>query len=225
MKVKVKPQPEPKSKDKGAGGQGLSSPVSSLTTMPNPIRLIVGLGNPGSQYEETRHNAGFWLVDLLAQRHGGLFKTESKFHGQTCRIRIAGVECWLLKPSTYVNRSGRSVSSLASYFKIPLEEMLIVHDELDLPPGEIRLKKGGGHAGHNGLRDIMSAMGGCDFWRLRLGIDHPGSAGQVVDYVLGRPSREDAEAIGLALEKVTDTLLLIVQGEQQKVMNLLHSAR
>lgn len=187
------------------------------------IRLIVGLGNPGGQYEETRHNAGFWFVDLLARRHGGVFKSESKFHGQSCRINVAGRECWLLKPTTFMNRSGQSVSSLANYFKIPLEQILVAHDELDLPPGVLRLKQGGGHAGHNGLRDIMSAMGGRDFWRLRIGIDHPGNAKQVVNYVLGRPSRQDADAIGDALDEGERALENILDGEFQRAMNRLHS--
>ncbi|MES9874553.1 MAG: aminoacyl-tRNA hydrolase [Candidatus Sedimenticola sp. 6PFRAG7] len=190
-----------------------------------PIRLIVGLGNPGAQYEETRHNAGFWFVDLVARRHGGMFKSESKFHGQACRVRIGGQECWLLKPSTFMNRSGQSVSALAKYFKISMDEILVAHDELDMPAGVVRLKKGGGHGGHNGLRDIVSAMGGKDFWRLRIGIDHPGNAKQVVDYVLGRPSRDDADDIEREIARTEELLPRIVAGESQKVMNLLHASR
>ncbi|MES9967380.1 MAG: aminoacyl-tRNA hydrolase [Sedimenticola sp.] len=190
-----------------------------------PIRLIVGLGNPGAQYDETRHNAGFWFVDLVARRHGGMFKSETKFHGQTCRVRIDGRECWLLKPSTFMNRSGQAVSALANYFKIPIEEVLVAHDELDIPAGSIRLKKGGGHGGHNGLRDIVSAMGGKDFWRLRIGIDHPGNARQVVDYVLGRPSRDDAIEIEREIARAEELLPRIVAGDSQKVMNLLHTTR
>ncbi len=186
------------------------------------ILLIVGLGNPGSQYEDTRHNAGFWFVDLLARRFGGSFKSESRFYGATCRIRVGGAECWLLKPSTFMNRSGQSVSSLARYYKIPVESMLVAHDELDFPVGELRLKMGGGHAGHNGLRDIMSAMGG-DFYRLRVGIDHPGDRNRVSDYVLSCPSRDDHDAICAGLEKAVDTTPLMVAGEFQKAMNLLHS--
>lgn len=193
--------------------------------MSSPIRLIVGLGNPGAEYAETRHNAGFWLVDRLAQRHGAQFKVESRFHGQCCRICVGGAECWLLKPTTFMNRSGQSVSSLANYFKIPLEEILVAHDELDLAPGAVRLKQGGGHAGHNGLRDIISAMGGRDFWRLRIGIDHPGSARQVVDYVLGRPARDDADAIGGAIDAAEMALPEILAGEFQRVMHRLHSGR
>ena len=140
-----------------------------------PISLIVGLGNPGGQYAETRHNAGFWFVDLLARKHGCVFRNESRFHGETCRIFQGSRECRLLKPATFMNRSGQAVSSLAAYFRIPPEQILIAHDELDLPPGTVRLKQGGGHAGHNGLRDIISALGGRDFWRLRIGIDRPGT--------------------------------------------------
>ncbi|MET0013840.1 MAG: aminoacyl-tRNA hydrolase [Sedimenticola sp.] len=190
-----------------------------------PIRLIVGLGNPGAQYDETRHNAGFWFVDLVARRHGGMFKSETKFHGQTCRVRIDGRECWLLKPSTFMNRSGQAVSALANYFKIHIEEVLVAHDELDIPAGSIRLKKGGGHGGHNGLRDIVSAMGGKDFWRLRIGIDHPGNARQVVDYVLGRPSRDDAIEIEREIARAEELLPRILAGDSQKVMNLLHTTR
>ncbi len=185
------------------------------------ISLIVGLGNPGSQYEDTRHNAGFWFVDLLAQRFGAAFKPESRFHGASCRIQVSGKECWLLKPSTFMNRSGQSASSLARYYKIPVENLLVAHDELDFPAGELRLKKGGGHAGHNGLRDIMSAMSG-DFYRLRIGIGHPGDRDRVSDYVLSRPSRGDHECICVGLEKAADALQLIVEGEIQKAMGLLH---
>ncbi len=190
-----------------------------------PISLIVGLGNPGGQYAETRHNAGFWFVDLLARHHGGVFKAESRFHGQTCRIHVGGHECRLLKPSTYMNRSGQSVSSLAGYFRIPQEQLLVAHDELDLPAGGVRLKQGGGHAGHNGLRDIMSALGGREFWRLRIGIDHPGDVRQVVDYVLRRPSRDDALAIEDAIVRAEGTLPDLLSGTFQKAMHRLHSAR
>jgi len=186
------------------------------------IQLVVGLGNPGSQYELNRHNAGFWFVDLLARRYGGEFKVESKFHGAACRIRIDGRECWLLKPSTYMNGSGQSVSSLAKYFKIDVSEILVAHDELDLASGEIRLKKAGGHAGHNGLRDIISAMGSKDFWRLRIGIDHPGDRDKVVDYVLGNPSRDDAVAIELSMRCAEDLFPRIMQGEYQSVMKDMH---
>jgi len=188
-----------------------------------PIRLIVGLGNPGADYAATRHNAGFWWVDRLADRYGGQFKSDSRFHGQLCRIQADGRECWLLKPGTFMNRSGQSVSSLAKYYKIGLDEILVAHDELDMSPGVVRLKFGGGHAGHNGLRDIISAMGGRDFWRLRIGIDHPGNAREVVNYVLGRPSRQHAEAIERALDEAERVLPELLDGRFQLAMNGLHS--
>ena len=186
--------------------------------------MVVGLGNPGRQYENNRHNTGFWFVDLLARRFGGEFKMESRFHGSACRIRAGGSECWLLKPSTYMNRSGQSVSSLVKYFKIDVSQILVAHDELDLVAGEVRLKQEGGHAGHNGLRDIISAMGSKDFWRLRIGIDHPGERDLVVDYVLSNPSRDDAIAIESRLGLVADLFPKILAGEYQLVMNELHGA-
>jgi PTH1 family peptidyl-tRNA hydrolase len=190
-----------------------------------PIRLIVGLGNPGSEYEATRHNAGFWFVERLAQRHNQAFKSESRHHGMSCKLLLRDRECRLLKPTTFMNRSGQAVASLANYFRIPPEAILVAHDELDLLPGEIRLKSGGGHAGHNGLRDIMSALGSRDFHRLRIGIDHPDHRGDVVNYVLGRPSQADRSAIDEAIELGLDAIVEIVAGEQQRAMNRLHTKR
>ncbi|MEJ2591370.1 MAG: aminoacyl-tRNA hydrolase [Candidatus Thiodiazotropha sp.] len=190
-----------------------------------PIRLIVGLGNPGADYEATRHNAGFWFVDRLAERHNETFRTESRHHGQVCKLLLHGQECRLLKPMTFMNRSGLSVASLANYFRLAPEEILVAHDELDLPPGEIRLKTSGGHAGHNGLRDIMSALGSRDFHRLRIGIDHPAQRGAVVDYVLGRPSKADREAIMDAIELAIECLDDVAPGRLQKAMNRLHTRR
>ena len=138
-----------------------------------PIRLIVGLGNPGAQYRDTRHNAGYWLVERLARAHGVDFRPESRFFGETCRIRAGGHDCWLLKPSTFMNRSGQSVASLVHYYRIPTAQLLVAHDELDLAAGSVRLKRGGGHAGHNGLRDIISALGEREFWRLRIRMRRP----------------------------------------------------
>ncbi len=188
-------------------------------------RLIVGLGNPGAQYEGTRHNAGFLFVDHLADRFSGMFRTESRFFGEVCRIRMAGEELWLLKPSTFMNRSGQAVSSLARYYKITPQQILVAHDELDLPPGTARLKQGGGHAGHNGLRDIISALKEKNFWRLRIGIDHPGDRSQVVNFVLGRPSRSDADAIDLAVDEAAASLPLLMEGKSEQFMHHLHSKR
>ncbi|MCF1184120.1 aminoacyl-tRNA hydrolase [Marichromatium gracile] len=189
------------------------------------IRLIVGLGNPGAQYEATRHNVGFWFVDSIARSAGVDFRPESRFHGELCRCVIGGRDLRLLKPSTYMNHSGRSVAAVARYFDIPLECILIAHDELDLPVGAVRLKQGGGHAGHNGLRDSISALGGRDFWRLRIGIDHPGDRSLVTGYVLGRPSGSDRQAIDDALFETERALDDLLQGRFQQVMNHLHAGR
>jgi peptidyl-tRNA hydrolase, PTH1 family len=192
---------------------------------PQPIRLIVGLGNPGPDYEQTRHNAGFWFVDKLAEQHHQPFRTESKHHGLVCKLNLHGEEVRLLKPTTYMNRSGQALSSLANYFRIDAEGILVVHDELDLAPGQARLKTGGGHAGHNGLRDIMSALGNRNFHRLRIGIDHPNDRADVVNYVLGRPSKSDRNLIDTAIDDAIDCLPVIIRGELQKAMNQLHSSR
>ncbi len=192
----------------------------------SPIKLIVGLGNPGPQYEHTRHNVGFWFVDLLAQRHGERFRAENRFHGHVCRIRIEGHDCRMLKPMTFMNRSGQALVVLAAYFGIAPEQRLVAHDELDLPAGTVRLKLGGGgHAGHNGLRDIMGRFGSRDFQRLRIGIDHPQDRSRVVDYVLSRPGSDDREAIEGALEEAAETLPELLAGEFQRVMNRLHTTR
>ncbi len=184
--------------------------------------MIVGLGNPGPKYDQTRHNAGFWFVDELARRAGASFKPESKFSGETCKLNLAGRNVWLLKPSTFMNRSGLSVRQLASFYKIPLSSILVAHDELDLPPGAAKFKLAGGHGGHNGLRDIFSHLGK-DFWRLRLGVGHPGSKDQVVDYVLNRPGRDDEAAILAAIDAAADETPLLAEGEFEKAMHRLHS--
>lgn len=189
------------------------------------IRLIVGLGNPGPQYELTRHNVGFWLVDAIAEAHGERFRAEPKFHGDLCRISVGAADLRLLKPSTYMNRSGQAVSAVAGYFDIAPEQILVAHDELDLPVGTIRLKQAGGHAGHNGLRDTISALGSRDFWRLRIGIAHPGDRTLVTGYVLGRPSREDEAAIRQTLIDAEGALPDLAQGQYQRVMNSLHGQR
>lgn len=186
--------------------------------------LLVGLGNPGSEYQNTRHNAGFWFVDEVARRYGGRFKMESKFHGEVCRITVAGHDCHLLKPGTFMNRSGQAVLALAQFFKYPLDSILVVHDELDLPPGSVRLKRGGGHGGHNGLRDMVSRLGSGDFLRLRIGIGHPGHKDKVVGYVLNRPNADDEALIRQAIDRAVDELPYVLAGELDKAMNRLHGA-
>jgi PTH1 family peptidyl-tRNA hydrolase len=190
------------------------------------IRLIVGLGNVGAEYERTRHNAGFWLVDAIARKAGAHFAEERKFHGEVARIRGHEGELWLLKPSTYMNRSGQAVVALALYFKILPTQILVAHDELDLPPGAVKLKRGGGHAGHNGLRDIQAKLSTADFWRLRLGIGHPRSlqlTQEVADFVLHPPSREHQQQIDGALDRALDVLPSLVQGQFERAMLKLHA--
>jgi len=189
------------------------------------IQLIVGLGNPGAQYESTRHNVGFWWVEAIANAQNEPFRAESKFLGELARVRVAGQDVRLLKPSTYMNRSGQSVVAVARYFDIPPERILIAHDELDLPVGVARIKQGGGHAGHNGLRDSISALGSREFWRLRIGIAHPGDRTLVTGYVLGRPSRDDESRIRESLDDADRRLAELVEGQFQLAMNRLHSQR
>lgn len=189
------------------------------------IQLIVGLGNPGAQYEATRHNVGFWWVEIIAHAQSESFRAEPKFLGELARVRIAGQDVRLLKPSTYMNRSGQSVVAVARYFDIPPECILIAHDELDLPVGVTRIKQGGGHAGHNGLRDSISALGSREFWRLRIGIAHPGDRTLVTGYVLGRPSRDDESRIRESLDDAERRLPELVEGQFQMAMNRLHSQR
>ena len=186
------------------------------------IRLIAGLGNPGSQYDQTRHNAGFWFVDELAKQYHGKFATEKRFSGEIAKIQIGTNAVWLLKPMTFMNRSGLAVQQLASFYQIPVEEILIAHDELDIAPGEIRLKQAGGHGGHNGLRDIHAHLT-ANYWRLRIGVGHPGDRNKVVDYVLARPSVADEIEIQRAIELGCKQIELIVQGEAQKAMQALHT--
>ncbi|HVL77058.1 MAG TPA: aminoacyl-tRNA hydrolase [Noviherbaspirillum sp.] len=188
------------------------------------IRLIAGLGNPGPEYEQTRHNAGFWLVDNLSPIP---LSREARFNALAAKIRIAGEDVWLLEPQTYMNRSGQSVGALARFFKIPPEQILVVYDELDLPPGAAKLKKGGSST-HNGLKDITAALGTRDYWRLRLGIGHPrdmNSQQQVVDYVLHRPRKEEQEQIENAIRNSLDVIPLLVEGKFEAAMMKLHSAK
>jgi len=186
------------------------------------IQLIVGLGNPGPEYEPTRHNAGFWFVDELARRCRQSFRTERRFHSEVAPCMLGGSECRLQKPMTFMNRSGQAVGALARFFRIPLQHILVVHDELDLPPGTIRLKKGGGHGGHNGLRDLINHLGSRDFYRLRVGIGHPGHRDQVVDYVLRKPSKEDRRQIDEAVYDALEVMPDVVEGKFELAMNSLH---
>ena len=190
-----------------------------------PPRLVVGLGNPGPEYAQTRHNAGFWLVDELARQHGGRFRPESKFHGETCRIALAGQDLWLLKPMTFMNRSGHSVAALARFHRIALPEILVAHDDLDLPPGVVRLKRSGGHGGHNGLRDLIAQLGGHDFPRLRLGIGHPGDSREVLDHVLRRAPRPEQALVEQAILDTLRELPRLLAGQWERAMQALHSRR
>ena len=185
--------------------------------------MIVGLGNPGSQYEQTRHNAGFWFLDRLAKDYHATLRAESKFHGSVVKAIIHGRDVWLLQPNTFMNLSGQSIAALSNFYKITPEQILVVHDELDLPPGTIRLKQGGGHGGHNGLRDTINKLGSKMFARLRIGIGHPGDKSRVHDYVLHRAGQDDQIAIDLAIQNAIDEIDLIVSGDWDKAMNRLHT--
>jgi PTH1 family peptidyl-tRNA hydrolase len=186
------------------------------------LRIIVGLGNPGPEHLVTRHNAGFWFVDLLARRHGGEFRDYRKFSGETARITLSGQDIVLLKPTTYMNRSGLSVRQISDFFKIAPEDILVAHDELDLPVGSVRLKQGGGHGGHNGLRDIIAHIGE-SFWRLRLGVGHPGNKAEVIDYVLTRAPRPEEDLILEAVGMAADCMPLLLEQGAERAMTRLHS--
>jgi peptidyl-tRNA hydrolase, PTH1 family len=187
-----------------------------------PLRLIVGLGNPGPEHQATRHNAGFWFVDLLARRHGGEFRDYRKYSGETARISIGGEEIVLLKPTTYMNRSGLSIRQVSDFYKIAADDILVAHDELDLQVGSVRLKHGGGHGGHNGLRDTIAHIGE-GFWRLRLGIGHPGNKTDVIDYVLTRAPRSEEDLIREAVNLAADCIPLLLEQGAERAMTKLHS--
>ena len=191
------------------------------------IRLIVGLGNVGAEYLRTRHNAGFWFVDAVARRAGASFGAERKFHGETARLRDGGRELWLLKPGTYMNRSGQAVVALALYYKLLPTQILVAHDEVDLPPGTVKLKRGGGTAGHNGLKDIQSKLSTPDFWRLRIGVGHPRTLSltqEVADFVLHPPSREHEAAICESIDRALEIVPALVDGQFERAMMKLHAA-
>jgi PTH1 family peptidyl-tRNA hydrolase len=187
------------------------------------IRLLVGLGNPGPEYEATRHNAGFWWLDAAARKLGATLAPQRSYFGLAAKASTAQGVVWLLQPMTYMNLSGKSVAALARFFKIEPQEILVAHDELDLMPGQVKIKCGGGHAGHNGLRDIHAQLGSADYWRLRLGIGHPGVKAEVVDYVLRKPSAEDRELLEQTIERSVDALDLLLAGEMERAMMRVHA--
>jgi PTH1 family peptidyl-tRNA hydrolase len=189
------------------------------------LRLVVGLGNPGAEHLRTRHNAGFWFIDALAAAESVRFGVESKLRGETAKLHVGGEAVWLLKPSTFMNRSGTSVGAALRYWKIEPEQMLVAHDELDLAPGTARLKFDGGHGGQNGLRDIISHLGHAKFHRLRVGIGHPGHKDQVTNWVLGRPGRSDENHMLDAIASSLGVLPLAVRGDFNEAMKRLHTPR
>ena len=191
--------------------------------MSNVIKLIVGLGNPGSEYAKTRHNAGFRWVDRLCEKERITLRADKKFHGDVARLNSGGNELWLLEPMTFMNVSGRAVVALALFFKILPNEILVVHDELDLPPGTVKMKPGGGHGGHNGLKDIIAHLGTQDFWRLRIGIGHPGDRDEVINYVLQAPRAEERPLIDETITRSLECFPLIARGDLQAAMLKLHT--
>ncbi len=192
--------------------------------MSNTIQLIVGLGNPGAEYENTRHNAGAWLVERLARSEGIRLNPDKKFHGYAGKGRIHGNECWLLIPTTFMNLSGQAVQALANFYKLTPEQILVVHDELDLPAGQARFKTGGGHGGQNGLRDIIARLGNNkNFHRLRIGIGHPGDKSRVTGHVLGKPSQAEQKTMDDAIDEALRVLPDAISGDMARAMNRLHS--
>jgi len=187
-----------------------------------PLKLVVGLGNPGREYARTRHNAGWWLVDELAARFGGSWRHDAREHTELARIDVAGTQLWLLKPTAFMNRSGAPVAAVAKFYGIEPGEILVAHDDIDLPPGVARLKHGGGHGGHNGVRDVIAHLG-ADFWRLRLGVGHPGSKDLVLDAVLDRPTQAEQQAIDEALSRALEIMPELLRSGAQKAMHSLHS--
>ncbi|MFQ5659217.1 MAG: aminoacyl-tRNA hydrolase [Gammaproteobacteria bacterium] len=192
--------------------------------MPSSIKLLIGLGNCDPEYTRTRHNAGFWLLDKLAASSGSSFFRQARFHGDVSRVIFDDVDCRLIKPATYMNESGRAVQAVINYYKLAIEDALVVHDDIDLEPGVVRLKRGGGHGGHNGLRDIIDKVSSNDFLRLRIGIGHPGQPDAVTPYVLGRAGLDDQRMIDKAIDRALNCMPLIIMGEFEKAMNELHGS-
>ncbi|MBS0610279.1 MAG: aminoacyl-tRNA hydrolase [Proteobacteria bacterium] len=189
------------------------------------IKLFVGLGNPGPEYEATRHNAGFWWVDALARELKVTLLPERAYHGLAARANVAGQGVWLLQPQTFMNLSGKSVAALARFFKIAPEEILVVHDELDLPPGQAKLKRGGSHAGHNGLRDIHAQLGSSDYWRLRIGIGHPGVKSEVIHWVLKKPAPDQRTQIEDSIAHSLKAYPAMLAGDMDKATLLVHTTK
>ena len=189
------------------------------------IKLFVGLGNPGPQYADTRHNAGFWWIDAVARQLGATLAPERGYQGLVARKNLHGQPVWLLEPQTFMNLSGRSVAALARFFKIAPEEIQVVHDELDLAAGQAKLKLGGGHAGHNGLRDIHAQLGSSNYWRLRLGIGHPGDKSEVVGWVLKKPPAEELELIEQAVTRSAQAFELLAEGDMERAMVQIHTSK
>jgi len=190
-----------------------------------PIELIVGLGNPGAKYANTRHNAGFWFVDRVASAAGATFRANSRLLGESCEASVDGRRVRLLKPTTYMNRSGQSIGATLAYYKIPIARLLVVHDEIDLPSGTIRLKDGGGHGGHNGLRDIVAHLSAKNFARLRIGVGHPGQRDEVIGHVLRRAGNSEQAEVDEAIKRGLDELPMIVRGELRGAMNVLNQRK
>jgi PTH1 family peptidyl-tRNA hydrolase len=188
------------------------------------IKLFVGLGNPGPEYEATRHNAGFWWIDALSQELKAPLSLDKNYHGQVARTTVNGQTVWLLKPLTFMNLSGKSVAALARFFKISPGEVLVAHDELDIVPGQVKLKFGGSHAGHNGLRDIHAQLGSADYWRLRIGVGHPGVKAEVISWVLKKPSQEHRAAIEDGIARSLKAVPELLKGEMEKATMLIHTS-
>lgn len=189
------------------------------------IKLFVGLGNPGPEYQATRHNAGFWWLEALAQELQAKFVMDKAYHGLVARATVNGQALWLLKPQTFMNLSGKAVAALAHFFKIEPAEILVAHDEIDIVPGEAKLKLGGSHAGHNGLRDIHAQLGSDQYWRLRLGVGHPGVKSEVINWVLKKPSLEDRLAIDQSLERALKALPFFLSGDMERATMLVHTSK
>ena len=189
------------------------------------IKLFVGLGNPGAEYEDTRHNAGFWWIDQLAAQLKVSLQPEKNYHGWAARTQLEGQTLWLLKPATFMNLSGKSVAALAKFFKIQPEEILVVHDELDVVPGEAKMKFGGSQAGHNGVRDIHAQLGSDAYWRLRLGIGHPGVKSEVLHWVLKKPAPDQKTVIDTCIDRTLKAVALMVSGDMVKATQLVHTSK